>query len=142
MARPQTIHPDPSRNGAPPRAQTAASVHQGHETNSRREPPPPWIRTGLPQTIRRNQLRLLVPLADSTIYAMEQRGQFPRRFSLTSRCVVWDLAEVEAWGSNSERGTPTRLAFGERQPLMFICGEHVPHPKPRAQSNSREAANM
>ena len=47
--------------------------------------------------IRRNQLKLLIPLADSTIYEMEQRGEFPRRFSLTSRCVVWDLTEVEAW---------------------------------------------
>ncbi|MDF0486593.1 AlpA family phage regulatory protein [Sphingomonas sp. H39-1-10] len=38
-----------------------------------------------------------VPLADSTIYEMEQRGEFPRRFALTSRVVVWDLDEVEAW---------------------------------------------
>jgi hypothetical protein len=28
---------------------------------------------GMPQTIRRNELRLLVPLADTTIYEMEQR---------------------------------------------------------------------
>jgi len=28
---------------------------------------------------------------------MEQRGEFPQRFYLTSRCVVWDLAEVEQW---------------------------------------------
>ena len=97
MAHPEKIHPAPSRNGAAPRAQTGASAHKGYETNSHREPAPPWIRTGLPQTIRRNQLRLLVPLADSTIYEMEQRGEFPRRFSLTSRCVVWDLTEVEAW---------------------------------------------
>ena len=34
---------------------------------------------------------------DTTIYEMEQRGEFPRRFNLTSRCVVWYLAEVEAW---------------------------------------------
>lgn len=49
------------------------------------------------RTIRRHQLREIVPLADSTIYDMEQRGEFPQRFYLTSRCVVWDLAEVEAW---------------------------------------------
>lgn len=49
------------------------------------------------RTIRRQQLREIVPLADSTIYDMEQRGEFPQRFHLTSRCVVWDLAEVEAW---------------------------------------------
>lgn len=49
------------------------------------------------RTIRRQQLREIVPLADTTIYEMEQRGDFPQRFYLTSRCVVWDLAEVEAW---------------------------------------------
>jgi len=49
------------------------------------------------RTIRRHQLREIVPLADSTIFGMEQRGEFPRRFALSPRCVVWDLAEVEAW---------------------------------------------
>jgi len=49
------------------------------------------------RTIRRHQLREIVPLADSTIYEMEQRGEFPRRFALTPRCVVWDLSEVQAW---------------------------------------------
>lgn len=53
--------------------------------------------TGLPRTIRRHELRLIVPLADSTIYDMEKRGEFPRRFNLTPRCVVWDLQEVKAW---------------------------------------------
>ncbi|WP_082583392.1 helix-turn-helix transcriptional regulator [Mesorhizobium sp. Root695] len=51
----------------------------------------------LNRTIRRQQLREMVPLADSTIYAMEQRGEFPRRFALSPRCVVWDLSEVQAW---------------------------------------------
>ncbi|GAC1322090.1 MAG: hypothetical protein NVS3B5_19550 [Sphingomicrobium sp.] len=49
------------------------------------------------RTIRRPELHQLVPLADTTIYDMERRGEFPRRFNLTPRCVVWDLAEVEAW---------------------------------------------
>ncbi|HEX7814965.1 MAG TPA: AlpA family phage regulatory protein [Dyella sp.] len=49
------------------------------------------------RTIRRGELRQIIPLADTTIYEMERRGEFPRRFNLTPRCVVWDLAEVEAW---------------------------------------------
>jgi prophage regulatory protein len=49
------------------------------------------------RTVRRAELRQIVPVADTTIYEMEQRGEFPRRFYLTPRCVVWDLAEVEAW---------------------------------------------
>ncbi|ALC10715.1 helix-turn-helix transcriptional regulator [Sphingopyxis sp. 113P3] len=49
------------------------------------------------RTIRRHQLREIVPLADTTIYELEQRGEFPQRFYLTARTVVWDLTEVEAW---------------------------------------------
>lgn len=55
------------------------------------------IDTPIKRTIRRQQLREMVPLADSTIYEMEQRGEFPRRFALSPRCVVWDLVEVETW---------------------------------------------
>lgn len=49
------------------------------------------------RAVRRRELRKIVPLADTTIYEMERRGEFPRRFYLTSKCVVWDLAEVEQW---------------------------------------------
>ena len=49
------------------------------------------------RTIQRQELRQIIPLSETTIYEMERRGEFPRRFNLTPRCVVWDLAEVEAW---------------------------------------------
>ncbi len=58
----------------------------------------------LRRTIRRTELRQIVPLADSTIYEMERRGEFPQRFLLTPRCVVWDLAEVMAWLDSRRRG--------------------------------------
>lgn len=61
------------------------------------------------RTIRRHQLREIVPLADSTIYEMEQRGEFPQRFALSPRCVVWDLSEVEAW-LMARRASPIRRA--------------------------------
>ncbi len=64
----------------------------------------PSVRTGLPMSnhsmrraIRRAELRKIVPLANTTIYEMERRGEFPKRFYLTQRCVVWDLDEVYAW---------------------------------------------
>jgi prophage regulatory protein len=64
------------------------------------------------RTIRRAQLREIVPLADTTIYEMEQRGEFPRRFHLTPRCVVWDLAEVEAWIEERRRASEAdEIAF-------------------------------
>ncbi len=67
--------------------------------------------TRIGKTIRRQQLREIVPLADSTIYEMEQRGEFPRRFALTPRCVVWDLGEVQAWLA-ARRSKPISRASG------------------------------
>jgi prophage regulatory protein len=61
------------------------------------------------RSIRRHQLREMVPLADSTIYEMERRGEFPQRFALSPRCVVWDLAEVEEWLA-SRRAKPITRA--------------------------------
>jgi prophage regulatory protein len=57
------------------------------------------------RTIRRTELRRIVPLADTTIYELEQRGEFPRRFNLTARCVVWDLEEVETWLEERRRAS-------------------------------------
>lgn len=84
------------------------------ERENTRMPRPMMTRVALPfrQTIRRPELRQIVPVADTTIYEMEQRGEFPRRFYLTPRCVVWDLAEVEAW--IEERRTASDAAMIKR----------------------------
>jgi len=62
------------------------------------------------QAIRRPELRKIVPLSDTTIYEMEQRGEFPRRFYLTPRCAVWDLAEVKAWIAERRRNCDAATA--------------------------------
>jgi prophage regulatory protein len=71
-----------------------------------------WIHGFIPSspllfkpTVRRPELRKIVPLANTTIFEMEQRGEFPRRFFLTSGRVVWDLAEVEAWIEERRRAS-------------------------------------
>ena len=63
------------------------------------------------RTIRRRELRQIVPVADSTIYEMEQRGEFPRRFYLTSRCVVWDLGEVEVWLEQRRQASDAKMIW-------------------------------
>lgn len=67
------------------------------------------------RTIRRAELRKIVPLSDTTIYELERRGEFPKRFYITSRCVVWDLEEIESWlnarRSASETGESRRAAW-------------------------------
>ncbi len=72
------------------------------QSASRRFQPPASL---LKRVIRRPELRKIVPLADTTIYEMEQRGEFPKRFFLTPRCVVWDLAEVEIWLDERRRAS-------------------------------------
>jgi len=65
----------------------------------------PLLGRQIKRAIRRTHLRQIVPLADTTIYEMEQRDEFPRRFYLTPRCVAWDLAEVEAWVEDRRRAS-------------------------------------
>lgn len=62
------------------------------------------------RTIRRQELRQIVPLAETTTYEMERRGEFPRRFNLTPRCVVWDLAEVQAWVEERKQAPRTGVS--------------------------------
>ena len=78
----------------------------------------PQAQAAVTRTIRRHELREIVPLADTTIYDMEQRGEFPQRFYLTSRCVVWDLAEVEAW--LEERRRASRAKAVKRAPVPDV----------------------
>lgn len=47
--------------------------------------------------INKKVLHSMVPLSPRTIDAMEKRGDFPARFAITARSVVWDLADVVAW---------------------------------------------
>ncbi|MER8760327.1 AlpA family transcriptional regulator [Mesorhizobium sp. M0976] len=51
----------------------------------------------LKQTIRRPELRRIVPIGRHHHLRNGTTGEFPQRFYLTPRCVVWSLAEVEAW---------------------------------------------
>ena len=77
------------------------------------------------RTIRRQQLKQIVPLADSTIFGMEQRGEFPRRFALSPRCVVWDLSEVEEWLASRrwrpiERGQQVHVRHRRIRPVKDL----------------------
>ena len=78
----------------------------------------PQLPVAVTRAIRRHELKEIVPLADTTIYDMEQRGEFPQRFYLTSRCVVWDLAEVEAW--LEERRRASRAKAVKRAPIPDV----------------------
>lgn len=44
--------------------------------------------------IDKKTLLAMIPLCERTIYNFEMKGKFPRRIAVSSRKVVWDLAEI------------------------------------------------
>lgn len=63
--------------------------------------------------ISKKQLLAMIPLCERTIYNFEKKGKFPRRIALSSRKVVWNLAEVEAWiDSCTHSGSAPRPGMG------------------------------
>lgn len=47
--------------------------------------------------INRKELLVMIPLSARTIYNLELKGEFPKRITLSSRSVAWELCEVERW---------------------------------------------
>jgi prophage regulatory protein len=90
----------------------------------------PPASTLLPRrALRRAELRRIVPLSNTTIYELEQGEDFPRRFYLTPRCVVWDSDDVYAW-LNARKQLDQQTKIGRapvpnknsrrRRPLIFV----------------------
>ena len=79
------------------------------------------------RTVRRPELRKLVPLSDTTIYELERRGEFPKRFYLTPKCVVWPLMDVLEWieerrlASQDERPADTPVPDVHRRKARPTC---------------------
>lgn len=36
-------------------------------------------------------------MGKSTLYYLEKKGEFPKRFLITPRCAVWDEDQVDKW---------------------------------------------
>lgn len=47
--------------------------------------------------IDKKTLHAMVPLSERTIFDMEKKGEFPKRFALSANRVVWDLDDVVTW---------------------------------------------
>ncbi|GAA5235143.1 AlpA family phage regulatory protein [Verticiella sediminum] len=79
------------------------------------------------RTIGRQELHQIMPLAETTIYEMEQRGEFPRRFRLTAHCVVWSLEELEAWIEGHKQASRSAKANTSAGPKVRLR-RHRPVP--------------
>lgn len=49
------------------------------------------------RVIRKRELLKMIPLSDATIWRMEKRGEFPKRFTLGGRAVGWFADEIDEW---------------------------------------------
>ncbi|MBG6242066.1 MAG: AlpA family phage regulatory protein [Candidatus Symbiopectobacterium sp. Dall1.0] len=49
------------------------------------------------KALDKKRLLEIVPLSMSQIDRLEKKGEFPQRFALVSRKVVWDSDDVELW---------------------------------------------
>ncbi len=49
------------------------------------------------RVIRKRELFKMIPLSDTSVWRMERRGEFPKRFTLGGRAVGWFLDEVNEW---------------------------------------------
>ncbi|EEJ3291769.1 helix-turn-helix transcriptional regulator [Klebsiella pneumoniae] len=56
--------------------------------------------------IDRKKLLAMIPFSERTIFDLEKKGAFPRRIALSSRKVVWDLAEILQWLDARKKGGP------------------------------------
>jgi len=52
------------------------------------------------RVIRRKEVEKLTGLGASSIYALMDKGEFPRPLQISERTVAWRLVEVEEWLAN------------------------------------------
>ena len=49
------------------------------------------------RVIRKRELFKMIPLSDATIWRLEKKGLFPKRFTLGGRAVGWFADEIDEW---------------------------------------------
>ena len=49
------------------------------------------------RVIRKREHFKMIPLSDATIWRMERKGEFPKRFTLGGRAVGWFADEIDEW---------------------------------------------
>jgi hypothetical protein len=78
--------------------------------------------------VRRRQLRLIVPLSDTTVYMLEMQGRFPRQRSILPQALAIHLAKdglnkvLPSRMSSAFADGPTRLRKSFARRLGFLHG--------------------
>jgi len=58
--------------------------------------------------LRLNQLKELLGVSGSSIWAWAKAGKFPKPIKLSENCTAWNVADVEAWSQE-------RISASQRQ---------------------------
>jgi prophage regulatory protein len=70
------------------------------EEEPRPRPVEPQLRREAPRILRLSDVVNRIGLCRSTIYRLQQEGQFPRQVQLGARSVGWHSEDVDAWLSS------------------------------------------
>ncbi|HHU2814380.1 AlpA family phage regulatory protein [Escherichia coli] len=66
--------------------------------------------------IGKKDLVKMVPVSMSTIDSLEKRGEFPKRWFITDKRVVWNRDEVEQWLDERKKNSPD-VYIGKKPPV-------------------------
>lgn len=85
--------------------------------------------------IRRPEVLNKTGLSATTIYNLENRGEFPMHFMITPRCAAWDEIQVDEWLA-ARKASPAKPSPAPVSPnrLKEIC---TPGPSDKACSRAR-----
>ena len=64
--------------------------------------------------LRRPEVEKLTGLSRSSIYALMDRGEFPRPRRIGQRAVAWDAATLERWLATREVADPRDVSAPQR----------------------------
>ncbi|HBP8117454.1 TPA: AlpA family phage regulatory protein [Escherichia coli] len=64
----------------------------------------------------KKELLAVVPLSWSTIDRLERDGEFPKRWYITDKRVVWNQDEVEQWLDKKQQKSPETYT-GKKPPV-------------------------
>ncbi len=55
------------------------------------------------KNLRLSKVKDITALSETTIWRLEQAGQFPKRRKISKRAVAWSAAEVYEWLENKHK---------------------------------------
>lgn len=75
------------------------------------------------RAVGKKKLLTIVPLSLSTIFRLEKKGEFPKRWYITDGRCAWNVEEVERWLDKRKVTSPAE--YQGKNPSKQLC-THCP----------------